>query len=42
MEMDFPFALFVQWHPERLKDFNNPFTGAVKKSFLLSIKHSIM
>ena len=42
LEMDFPFALFIQWHPERMKDFNNPFAGAVKERFLLSIKHSIM
>lgn len=42
MEMDIPFGLLVQWHPERMKDFDNPFAGAIKERFLLTIYHSIM
>jgi putative glutamine amidotransferase len=32
-----PFFLLVQWHPERMKDAENPFTTNIRKGFLCSM-----
>ncbi len=32
------FFLLVQWHPERMKDIGNPFTTAVRKAFISSVR----
>ncbi len=33
-----PFLLLVQWHPERMKDFDNPASGKIAEEFLLRVQ----
>ena len=35
------FALFVQWHPERIKDQQGPFSKKIHKSFIDAIKSNM-
>jgi len=35
---DYPFFLLVQWHPERMKDTDNPLCENIRVSFISSIK----
>lgn len=35
-----PFILLVQWHPERMEDFDNPFSKNVLIQFLNEVKQS--
>jgi putative glutamine amidotransferase len=35
-----PFLLLVQWHPERMNDFDNPTSGNVRRAFLSEIQRS--
>jgi putative glutamine amidotransferase len=36
-----PYLLLVQWHPERIKDQENPFSANVRKSFLDAVKQQV-
>ncbi|MBI4548354.1 MAG: gamma-glutamyl-gamma-aminobutyrate hydrolase family protein [Ignavibacteriae bacterium] len=38
---DKPFFLFIQWHPERMRDFENPLSQNILKEFLSSIKRGM-
>jgi putative glutamine amidotransferase len=42
MELDgnIPFCILLQWHPERMKDTNNPLTTQIRNRFLLTTKYS--
>ncbi len=42
MELDrnLPFGILLQWHPERMKDSDNPLTTMIRNKFLLTIQHS--
>ena len=33
-----PFFLLVQWHPERMKDFQNPLTQSILRHFLAAVE----
>jgi len=33
-----PFLLLVQWHPERMKDFDNPASGKIAEDFLQRVQ----
>jgi putative glutamine amidotransferase len=34
---DLPFLMLVQWHPERMKDQENPFSKRIKSGFLQAV-----
>ena len=36
-----PFLLLVQWHPERMEDFDNPCSGFIVEYFLREVVHSM-
>ncbi|MBI2618638.1 MAG: gamma-glutamyl-gamma-aminobutyrate hydrolase family protein [Ignavibacteriales bacterium] len=36
-----PFLLLVQWHPERMQDFDNPCSGNIAEYFLREVARSI-
>jgi putative glutamine amidotransferase len=36
-----PFLLLVQWHPERMKDFDNPYVRNIAEYFLHEVRQSI-
>jgi putative glutamine amidotransferase len=36
-----PFLLLVQWHPERMEDFDNPYSGFLAEYFLREVVHSM-
>ncbi len=35
-----PFFLLIQYHPERMRDMENPFSARVRESFMMSITHT--
>lgn len=36
-----PFLLLIQWHPERMEDFDNPCSGFIAEYFLREVVHSM-
>jgi putative glutamine amidotransferase len=40
LEREMPFGILLQWHPERMKDSNNPLTTEIRNKFLLTIQQS--
>jgi len=39
-DMEMPFGVLLQWHPERMRNSKNPLESRIKEKFISTIKHT--